>query len=681
MSSVASSDMYTSDEEFDGVSDDEPPEEAPGDERILSYDGQCVKRIVKVGSGLQMPGRHAEVLLNFQLKDRETNREWESSDTYRKVNGRDGPNVWMTLGEGLHYFALELGVADMKVGEVADIRFDGRYLRVCSQIRYNVNSRKKGPRLYLPLPPQDEGQYMNASQKMMLRVELVHFFPFFFLSEARLLKKVVVQKGRGMRSPQIRDKVTFKLGKLSDVMDEPLCVELQNDAFPANAKETKERVLSKLEDFAREIPEFMLVVKSMKIGERAILETNHRRWIIELEFFASITEFAATVDTCSWIVEKNELKVRQRIWQEETRHLKTATPLKDGVRVLVDLSFFVLGRGASVYPYFPYGDFSIFGFTLGAYQLPQVLEECVKTMIPHEWVRFTLPLRSFTDCPLVLPTAGPPDIVFNPSLEVWRDDFIGEKPPLEEPTPCADLRKAALTDVIGIEIVEESLVSVDVCLLDTELSPELAASAECPLAKAAFNTKFLERGGQFFRKSRFKTAAKEYQKYLAAVRLHVVFRKVYGGAQKVYQGDLVVPARTTERLKPRAPDQKGTTTFHLAKDEMDACDLGEHAELIEEYQRCHTNLALCLLKRSKVDECLENCDKVIGYDGRAVKALFYRAKALETKGSWDEALDDYKIAYTLSPTEEIRLALEVARKQVISQNEQQRRAYVQMFAS
>jgi tetratricopeptide (TPR) repeat protein len=71
-----------------------------------------------------------------------------------------------------------------------------------------------------------------------------------------------------------------------------------------------------------------------------------------------------------------------------------------------------------------------------------------------------------------------------------------------------------------------------------------------------------------------------------------------------------------------------------------------------------SNLALCELKLHNFSKAIFSCEKALSYDPSNVKAMFRKGQALEYSGELRAARDQYTSTYKLSPTAEVKTALD-----------------------
>lgn len=238
----------------DWNSDDEPPEDHEGDEMICSRDGTVTKSIRRVGRGLERPGQYAVVRLRWVALPPDIGRQENTSRASTSVLF-DTEEIRAEVGEDQLPLAVEFAVKSMRLGEVAEVfgpaaysvqtsPLTGRKLRDQSG---RLPQMGKVPRKlrFLPMAPPGIAAQARAEKKAAVAdkkaseqggesaglasdvglgtnlagksyhalVELIDIQAVHMLTEDRSVSKVVMQAGRGRRTPRDGDIVTFTLAK------------------------------------------------------------------------------------------------------------------------------------------------------------------------------------------------------------------------------------------------------------------------------------------------------------------------------------------------------------------------------------------------------------------------------------------------------------------------------------
>lgn len=120
-------------------------------------------------------------------------------------------------------------------------------------------------------------------------------------------------------------------------------------------------------------------------------------------------------------------------------------------------------------------------------------------------------------------------------------------------------------------------------------------------------------------------------------------------------------ASDVSKRKPTAPPNAVEKANEFKNRGNDCVKNGEFGKAVKYYTEAinlnksepvfYTNRALCYLKQSKFTECIDDCSKAIGLDGKAVKAFYRRMQAREqmTDGDLKLALADCKTVLQIDP--------------------------------
>jgi tetratricopeptide (TPR) repeat protein len=112
----------------------------------------------------------------------------------------------------------------------------------------------------------------------------------------------------------------------------------------------------------------------------------------------------------------------------------------------------------------------------------------------------------------------------------------------------------------------------------------------------------------------------------------------------------------SERLKTEGNRLHGLKEFDQASEKYQRAlsNLSAHTSSSAATLRisCMGNLASCYLQLRKWDDCIQQCNNVLGFDASNRKALYRRGQALTAVGRADEAVRDLKKALELSPESE-----------------------------
>ena len=94
------------------------------------------------------------------------------------------------------------------------------------------------------------------------------------------------------------------------------------------------------------------------------------------------------------------------------------------------------------------------------------------------------------------------------------------------------------------------------------------------------------------------------------------------------------------------------------------------------------NLAACSLKLKEYSDALQHCDQVLQEEENNVKALFRKGQALNGLNKWDEALESFKQANQIEPTDKgILNEITRTKKAMDAYKEKEKKMYSKLFAS
>lgn len=385
---MSDSDSTTSN--YDWNSDDEPPQDAVGEERTITSDKLVKKKVLVPGNGYNRPGRSDKVLVRIGPSEAELR-----------------PEKWIRLGKGKLSCAAEIGIRQMRVDEI-------------SVITYPESGVYGGPtpptfnRFKHYKPVANENDEPNEKPADIVSIDTcIHLIDFKSLrrltDEGNIIKEVVVKGERGRR-PADDDFVSY------DVLDKNLDI-----------SESVERV--KIRSLPFEINRGLRSMQPHEVAKFSIDE--ERDLFLRLKGFSrlAVTDGLTKLE----LVPPPEAYMRKR-GDVDDMNILIAVSIKEGDKVGFNINWDP--------PHF-------FSFYTSTGTVPASIEKCVRTMALLEEACFELkhieqPL--FNDRP---PEVPPPlrDLsnwreLIEFAMPIWdgRGPLIPDNVPTEDwtdvGTPC-----------------------------------------------------------------------------------------------------------------------------------------------------------------------------------------------------------------------------------------------------
>jgi len=643
---------------YDWNSDDEPPQEKAGDERVITSDKMVSKRVLQRGEGYDRPGRTDNVLVQYG----------PSEDELSEAR-------WVRLGKGKLCCALEIMLRQMRKLEVAEVSYpEGS---VYSSTRSPVFNKAKR---YLPMAPTPEMRKMNegnmqrdslktdgdaaahemkrdslvtpqnnamddgvndfkkressetftthnslevVSPKMTeeektkedeiprtrIIAKLVDFKTIRRLTDDGRVTKETITPGCAGRRPAPRDYVTY------DVLNEKLeVIESHRQA--------------KIHDLS---PEFHKALRSMHVEEvaKVTLEGVQAPIFLRLNQFYRLNEDAG--------IPKLELAPAPL----EFERLRGDS---DHMDVCIALSI-IEGQPLGLDLEWPAPQILSFHTATGT--VPKEIEQCVRTMAVMEDACFEIQEASeplFTDIPdeVIPPCKDLGNYVelkqfVQPVWDGSKTLISSDPPPIDwaergEPRVFPELPKGPF--VLRLWLIGTS-VAPETWNLETEERKQFIALAR-------------KVGNKYVENKIFDKAEEAYSRALDALRFEV-----------------------SELFEVRDPKN---VIRALPKEDPPS------AEQVNLYVILHCNIAFCASQRENYHQAKEAAESALKQDENCVKALFRRAAAYEGMGDWSKALADLGHLLTLAPQDPlVKQAIQRLQKAMDEHKEVEKDMFKKMF--
>lgn len=745
----------TSSEPGDWNSDDEPPQDHPGDEAVCSRDSGVKKRIRTVGFGLERAGQCDIVRLRYRIIE---------------TPPQDGPSLaepgpveaQVTMGSDSLPLAIEFAVRLMRVGEVAEVVSPMAYSKQASpvygrSIRNGMRSREKVPRKlrFTPAAPRElhiaaraemaaaktskaaapageapgDAGKSTASQPTKQKlfhaeVELLHIDAVTVLTEDRTVRKHVLCKGRGLRTPRHGDVVIFSLAE-------------EDSGGGAGPEPLRHKLV--LGDAELPHPGLLHVLLSMREGERCLARLGN-------EPPASAREVAVSEEAAAAAEAEQRVFVTMHQWRRRDRvpvvppHAaaeSACAPLQrmelhpgpsrmmhaieDGSSVLVALGTSVPvaqpGRDAAAAAAPCMDPWLLLSWRVGEGAVPGYLEAAVAGMRLAESATFEVPRATAAITPpgpsyegqtplrrLTLPELRPlliallasdgdqagdaccaaeavsdsPHVPGLPPAERHEEDACEAATPLVAggaaglpgggvalPDNWASVGQAVSWQALGLEGSAGGAADGAHCF---SLTLALIAATEAVHAGEVDEDEqrdYLERerahGNALARLGRWSEASNAYTKALDAVRRTTLYKSLFPTERGRIEG-----------AYSRDPGEADSPLERSAPEAVESMRSGLIA--------LHLNLALCAAKAEQPREARRHAEIALGANPDNVKALFRRATALVALGDYDAALQDLQRAAELQPQDRaIREELRALRRRMEDDKEAQKNMFQNVF--
>eukprot|EP00397_Hematodinium_sp_SG-2012_P035758 GEMP01038516.1.p1 GENE.GEMP01038516.1~~GEMP01038516.1.p1 ORF type:complete len:580 (+),score=117.25 GEMP01038516.1:64-1803(+) len=304
---------------YDWNSDDEPPQEAVGEQRTVTSDKLVKKSVLVRGIGYNRPGRSDKVLIQIGPNETEL-----------------GAEKWVRLGKGKLACAIEIAIRQMREKEMSSVSYPED--SVYGEMRPPIFNKSKR---YMPIAPDVEGDNLLERHCVHTCIRLIEFKSLRRLTDDGNIIKEVVVYGRRGRRPADDDFVSY------DVLDENL-----------NIIESVERV--KIHDLPNETYRGL---RSMQLGEVAILRIDDERDI-----------YIRLKDFCRLNITDGLRKLELTPSPEDLMRTRGDV---DGMHVLMAIS---IVAGDEVGFDIKWSEPHFYSFFTSMGTIPSAIERCVQTM-------------------------------------------------------------------------------------------------------------------------------------------------------------------------------------------------------------------------------------------------------------------------------------------------------------
>eukprot|EP00746_Dinoflagellata_sp_MGD_P065915 gnl/MRDRNA2_/MRDRNA2_27396_c0_seq1.p1 gnl/MRDRNA2_/MRDRNA2_27396_c0~~gnl/MRDRNA2_/MRDRNA2_27396_c0_seq1.p1 ORF type:complete len:690 (+),score=155.49 gnl/MRDRNA2_/MRDRNA2_27396_c0_seq1:72-2141(+) len=614
--------------EADWNSDDEPPEENEGDERILSRDADAKKVIRLRGRGLACPGEHDVVCVKYQVM--------LADQVVAESSNPEGDTV--VLGENRLPLAVEMCVRRMHKAEKADAICAPRYAAIASPLYGQPLPKDKKIKKkfkFLPVPPDSavppEGTDPEA--EVRAHVELLSFEAVAVLTDDGCVRKKIIRKGRGWRNPRLGDVVFFSYG--TDGVEE----------------EKQQRVSCSLTKETLPYPGLYFILTSMKRDEHAHVSLGgHHRGTEAADADATV----ALTCTLHRFLHTDKIKVERQSGAEDTNGLQfdkrglrpspdawTMHSVSENCPVLLCMS----GSSGHVESD---GNFAIATWTVGEDAVPDYIEAAAKSLKLHEYSEFNVPAEIIRNAPSLLCFDGQSrlkqvasDSKIDVLLSRLTAEYNGEDPLCNDASTEEGISASWVTEgdevcwpdfaeAAGARIAEDGSLCFRMVLIAVREAPDSWALDE--EQQIVYIARKRHHGNALVKNSRFAEAYTEYKNALDACRMTALYKKF-----------LPTERGTMTATYSRDPSELEDPVSKLTAKEAEDAKIG--------FLAIHLNLALCAMRREDFNECRHQCDVVIAADPNNVKALFRRACASQKLGEYKFAEKDLCQALELQPND------------------------------